>query len=218
MKKPRIDTSRKADIRAVCGGSGSGKSSYVKAELKRLKPPRLIIWDPVDEYGEVATVRVTTCRELADILSRYPHGALKIRFVAEGQKNFEFWARCAFAWTNAAVVAEETADVTSPSKAPPNWGQLVRRGRARGLSPIFALTQRPAESDKTAIGNATLIRVGRMARDADRKMMAKELDIDYRILTGLLPLDFVERDMNNNEVKRGNLTKRKTNLVETKAI
>jgi hypothetical protein len=127
----------------------------------------------------------------------------------------QYRAKCAFAWTNAAVVAEETADVTSPSKARPNWGPLIRRGRARGLAPIFALTQRPAESDKTAIGNATLIRVGRMARDADRKMMAKELDINYRILTGLLPLDFVERNMATNEVRRGNLTKRKIEFFQT---
>ena len=42
----------------------------------------------------------------------------------------QYMARCAFTWTNAAVAAEETADVTSPSKAPPNWGQLIRRGRA----------------------------------------------------------------------------------------
>jgi hypothetical protein len=214
MRKPRTDTSRTADIRAVCGGSGSGKSSYVKAELKRLKPSRLIIWDPVDEYGEVANVRVTTCRDLVDILSRYPHGALKIRFVAEGQKNFEFWAKCAFAWTNAAVVAEETADVTSPSKAPPNWGQLIRRGRARGLAPIFALTQRPAESDKTALGNATIIRCGRLSRAADRKMMAAEMDISPSVVAKLLPLDYVMKDMNSNKVVMGNFLKRKTTGIK----
>jgi hypothetical protein len=56
-----------------------------------------------------------------------------------------------------------------------------------------------------------------MARDADRKMMARELDVDHRILTRLLPLDFVERNMAINEVKRGNLTKRKVEQIETLA-
>ncbi|MCL1144469.1 hypothetical protein L2747_00350 [Shewanella marinintestina] len=51
---------------------------------------------------------------------------------------------------NAAVVAEQTTDITSLSKAPYWWGLLICKGRARGLSPIFALTQRPAESDKTS--------------------------------------------------------------------
>ena len=204
MKK-RIDVSRNADIRAVCGGSGSGKSSYVKAELKKLKPKRLIIWDPVDEYGDIADVRITNPKELADLLKRYPHGGLKVRFVSDGKTMFEFWARCAFAWCNAAVVAEETADVTSPSKAPYWWGQLIRKGRARGLSPIFALTQRPAESDKTAIGNATLFRTGRLKRADDRKMVAKELDVHVSEVTGLKPLDFVERDDVTGKVRKGNL-------------
>ncbi|MBL4815065.1 MAG: hypothetical protein JKY74_06235 [Shewanella sp.] len=60
MPKPRVDTSRNPDIRAVYGGSGSVKSSYVKAELKKMKPKRLIIWDPVDEYGDLCDVRITS--------------------------------------------------------------------------------------------------------------------------------------------------------------
>ncbi|MPY23915.1 hypothetical protein [Shewanella sp. YLB-07] len=207
MPKPRIDTSRNPDIRAVCGGSGSGKSSYVKAELKKMKPKRLIIWDPVDEYGDLCNVRITSPCELANLLKRYPHGSLKVRFVSDGKEAFEFWARCAFAWCNAAVVAEETADVTSPSKAPYWWGQLIRKGRARGLSPIFALTQRPAESDKTAIGNATIFRTGRLKRIDDRKMVAKELDVPISDVTGMKPLDFVERNDITGEVKMGNLRK-----------
>ncbi|NRD74075.1 hypothetical protein HQQ94_12680 [Shewanella sp. VB17] len=42
---------------------------------------------------------------------------------------------------------------------------------------IFSLTQRPTESDKTAIGNATIFRTGRLKRLDDRKMVAKELDV-----------------------------------------
>ncbi|MCL1072999.1 hypothetical protein [Shewanella dokdonensis] len=87
---------------------------------------------------------------------------------------FEFWAACAFAWCNACIVAEELADVTTAGKAPPHWGQVVRRGRARGLAPIFAITQRPSESDKTTVGNATLVRCGRLNRANDRKYMAQE--------------------------------------------
>ncbi len=86
-------------------------------------------------------------------------------------------------------------------------GQLTRKGRARCVSPIFALTQRPAESDKTAIGNATLFRTGRLKRADDRKMVAKELDVHVSEVTGLKPLDFVERDDVTGKVTRGNLRK-----------
>ena len=205
MPKPRIDTSRRADLRLVCGGTGSGKSSYVKAEIKRLKPSRILIWDPVDEYGELANVRITRPKELADLLKRYPHGALKVRFVAESREMFEFWAACAFAWCNACIVAEELADVTTAGKAPPHWGQVVRRGRARGLAPIFAITQRPSESDKTTVGNATLVRCGRLNRANDRKYMAQELDINVSMISALKPLEYVERDGYSGFVREGKL-------------
>ncbi|MGI2102104.1 hypothetical protein RA178_14535 [Shewanella oncorhynchi] len=138
-----------------------------RATLRPSLSPRVIIGDPVDEYGELeGIVKVTTAAALVDILRRYPRGALKVRFVTTNFKLFEVWALCAFSWCNAAVVAEEIADVTSPSKAPPWWGLVIRKGRARGLAPIFALTQRPAEFDKTALGNATIIRCGRLSRAA----------------------------------------------------
>ncbi|MBI1676961.1 hypothetical protein [Shewanella sp. DW31] len=212
--KKRVDVSRKADVRVVCGATGSAKSSYVKAELKRLKCSRVIIWDPVDEYGELnGIVKVTSAAALVDLLRRYPKGALKVRFVTTNFKLFEVWAQCAFSWCNAAVVAEEIADVTSPSKAPPWWGQVIRKGRARGLAPIFALTQRPAESDKTALGNATIIRCGRLSRAADRRMMAAEMDISPSVLAKLVPLDYVMKDMNTNVVVKGNIKTKSTDMI-----
>lgn len=40
-----------AAITAVLGASGSGKSLYLKQSLARIKPGRLLIWDPQGEYG-----------------------------------------------------------------------------------------------------------------------------------------------------------------------
>jgi len=47
------------------GASGSGKSHYVKGQVKRLKPKRLVIWDAREEYGELAT----PTDRLADVLA-----------------------------------------------------------------------------------------------------------------------------------------------------
>ena len=68
--------------------------------------------------------------------------------------------------------------------------------------------QRPStsfykKSDKTAIGNATIFRTGRLKRIDDRKMIAKELDVPLTDLTGMKPLDFVERSNVTGVVKRG---------------
>ncbi|MGI2045754.1 hypothetical protein [Shewanella oncorhynchi] len=93
-------------------------------------------------------------------------------------------------------------------------GQVIRKGRARGLAPIFALTQRPAESDKTALGNATIIRCGRLSRAADRRMMAAEMDISPSVLAKLVPLDYVMKDMNTNKVVKGNVANKSITNVE----
>ena len=42
-----------ANIRAVLGASGSGKSSLIKLELLEARPRRLIVWDPKREYGKL---------------------------------------------------------------------------------------------------------------------------------------------------------------------
>lgn len=88
-------------------------------------------------------------------------GAARLAYVAQGddlKREFDFWAGCAFYWGRylgaCDVIGEELADTTSPGKAPGNWGMLLRRGLKRGIN-IYAISQRWAEADKTAIGNAT---------------------------------------------------------------
>ena len=45
------------------GASGSGKSLFIKAELRRTKPRRLVVWDPLGEYPEFGAA-VRTLGEL----------------------------------------------------------------------------------------------------------------------------------------------------------
>ena len=72
------------------------------------------------------------------------------------------------------------------------------------------------ESDKTALGNATIIRCGRLSCAADSRMMAAEMDISPSVLAKLVRLDYVMKDMNTNEVVKGNLQNKnevRTNLI-----
>lgn len=198
----RIDTTRQACIELFCGSSGSGKSFKVKSKIAKAK--RLIIFDPDDEYGELANIQtVKNAQALLALVKRNPKGPLRVRFVANGVAAFDVWAKIAFAWGNCVAVAEEIAGVTSPGKAPAGWHTLVSRGRKRGIT-IYAVTQRPSESDKTILGNISRIWVGRMARAKDRKYMAAELDVHTDDITELKALDYLERDMLSNTVIRGN--------------
>lgn len=185
-----VDVTRKARIVVVCGGSGTGKSAWVKQQITKTK--RLLIWDTEGEYLDLPKVQaVQGRRALTSLLLRHPVGPTRIAYVPRTLKDFDFWARCALAWKNCTAVAEELADVTTPGKAPDGWGQLVRKGRKHGVE-IYAITQRPAESDKTVMGNATLMHCCAMKRAKDRDYMAAELDCARAVVNELKPLEWLE--------------------------
>lgn len=193
MVNQKVNTSLKAQITVVCGGSGSGKSAWVKQQIK--KAPRLVVWDIDDEYsGDVQSIeRITSLKELAEKLKTRKKG--KFCYVGK-PSDFNLWCRAVFAWGNCVAVAEELAGVTSPAKAPEGWHTLVSRGRKRAII-IYGVTQRPSESDKTIMGNSTLKHVGFMPRAKDRKYMADEMDVNQEVLNKLKPLEFVEKEGQN---------------------
>lgn len=207
----RIDTSREAAIHYRCGSSGSGKSWGVKEAVKDAK--RLLVFDPDDEYGEVLGIlTVYSVKDLIQSVKTYPRGGRRVRLVANGQKAFEGFCKVAFAWCNCVVVAEEIAGVTTPTKAPEGWHTLITRGRKRGVT-IYAVTQRPAEADKTVIGNATTIRAGRLSRAGDRQYVAREMDLPVTALSSLNNLEFVECNMANMSVIRGQMGTKRRQII-----
>ncbi|MEW8131477.1 MAG: hypothetical protein AB2758_20685 [Candidatus Thiodiazotropha endolucinida] len=193
-------SNKQANIIVVCGGSGSGKSAWVKRRIARAR--RLLVWDVNDEYQGV---RVTTRRDLLAAVRGNKAKPFKIRYVPQEAtpEEFSFWCEVAFVAGNLTAVAEETADVTSPSKAPPGWGKVVRRGRHQRLI-VYGITQRPAESDKTIIGNATLIHCCQLKRAEDRKYMAREMNVDFKEVDDLQPLEWLEVS-DKGQKKRGKL-------------
>lgn len=181
-------------IIVVAGSSGSGKSAWVKQQLRQHR--RVLAWDPEAEYAhEPGFVAIASPRALLDTLRKKTTQPGRYCFVPSSLSRFDWFCRLAFAWSRAApcaVVAEETADVTTPNKAPQWYGTLIRRGRKWGLT-LYGVTQRPAESDKTIIGNAHVIHCGRMQRAQDRKYMAAELDVSAERVARLQPLEWIER-------------------------
>lgn len=154
----------------------------------------MIVWDAKHEYaGQI----VRTTINLLATLRETGRSAARIVYRPARLSDFSWWCQCAYAWAvqhgAASIIAEETADVTSPGKAPDAWGVLLRRVRCTG-SAVYAVTQRPAESDKTAIGNASLIHCGRLSRDQDRAYMAREISVEKKIIADLRPFEYIERD------------------------
>jgi len=172
--------------------------------------PRMLVWDAVGEWSKSgAFIRVRTLRDLhalivADI--QQP-GPFRVAYCGPmDRKHFESFCKMAWAWlkrTAGVCIVEELSDVTAPNKASGAWGTMVRQHRHAEGSAIFGLTQRPAETDKTIVGNCTAIHSGRMNFESDRLYVAACLDVPVEEIRKLPPLAWIERNMATLELTRG---------------
>lgn len=188
------------------GASGSGKSLAVKTWLENSPPARLLIWDPMDEYGPYAT-RVPTLRAMVDAMRAGRE--FKLRLVPSGdaakvQERFAVFCALAYAAGELTLIVEELQLVTSPSRAPAEWSDCTLRGRHRGLV-VIGVSQRPASVDKNFFGNATRVRSGRLNYADDVRCMANVLSVPEADIAALKPLQYVERVMATGDVTRGEI-------------
>lgn len=192
-----------AVIVAVMGASGSGKSAYIKQQIRKGSPKRLIVFDPMGEYGDLAH----PVEALQAVASAAKGKTFSLAFkpaAAKAAEQFDLVCRIAYAAGDCWMVVDELATVTKPSWAPPGWADCSMRGRHRGMTVIGA-SQRPASIDKHFFGNATLIRTGRLNFAADIKTLANVLHVDGAEISKLQPLQFIERSMQTGAVQRGTM-------------
>lgn len=198
-----------APLIAVFGSRGTGKSAFIKQYIARAQPRRLVVFDPMHEYGPLG-VPVGSLRALYLVIkaagARGPF-ALIYQPPTEQRIEDQFNAVCreVFAAGNVLFVAEELNKVTKPGWAPEHWKNITSRGRHRHVTLIGA-SQRPASVDKDYIGNATVIRSGRLNFEDDQKTVARALGVLYTDIRDLPDLAYIERDTNTREVSRGVLS------------
>lgn len=193
-------------LTVVGGASRSGKTAWTRQQIKRA--PRVLVWDPEDQWAALpGFVRVTKRRELLEAIKQ--PGPLKLAYVTGGNlaEEFDFWAGCvmyAGRYVGAlCAIAEELADVTTPSKAPGNWGVLLRRGLKRGID-IYAISQRWQEADKTAMGNASEFVLFRQNGRKAYRYLSDMTGVPEEAIP-LAPLDFVRFDPTNGKTTPGRL-------------
>ncbi len=167
----------------------------------------LLVWDAKEEWGASFGCKVvTSLQELAQyVLPSSPVARVSCR-VPVTRDNFDVFCKLAWVYCRAVggcVVVEELADVTTASKAPVYWGEIVRKSRGYG-SLIYALTQRPQEVDKTVQGNAAVFHCGRMSDSMDAAYVARRLlNVDVKRVEQLKPLEFIERDAHSGVIRTG---------------
>lgn len=172
----------------------------------------MLVWDSTGAWSRtLPLLRVRSLQDLAQLIVADMRGELqgtfRVAYVGPvDPAHFETFCRLAWVWIRTRrgnhLVIEELSDVTSPGKAPRSWGEICRKNRYEG-GRVFAITQRPAESDKTILGNCALIHCGRMNTGRERRYMAEILDVSIEDLEGLQDLDYIHRDMRTHQVSRG---------------
>jgi len=199
-----MGTSNQAQIWAVLGSSGCGKGLWIKQQLRKLKPKRLIILDTKDENGEFAE-EVKTLRELA--LATFKK-EFRVRYIPKGktkkdrQAEFEEICRMVSAAKNCVFLVEELGRYTTPSFAPPAWADCCNDGRHDGLH-LIAASQFPAQIDKAFLGNATVIHCGYLGEQEHRKVVAAKMDIAPDEIKTLADLHFLHFDRKTRSVTKG---------------
>lgn len=191
-------------LTVVAGASRSGKTAWTRGAVAGFR--RLLVWDLLGEWGGDARFNCVRSDSLALVRDWIKAGDTpgRLAYFRPGMVgDFDAFCRLAWLWIQAgegALVVEETASVTSPGKAPPAWGDLLRAGLRYGPR-IFALTQRPAESDKTALGNATVIHCHRMSAPRDRAYMAEALGVPVLDVENLTGYRYLERHASGRLVR-----------------
>lgn len=191
----------------VSGASRCGKTTQVVRMVKGAR--RIVAWDPEAQWCDLPGWRKVTTRAalLAAIQGK---GPLRVAYVAGGElkPEFDFCCGCVmFAGRHVApldFVAEELADVSTPSKAPGNWGILLRRGLKRGIN-IYAISQRWAEADKTAMGNASAY-VLFASRGEDIHYIARKTMLPVTELAALVAFEYITFDPVTKEKTKKKLT------------
>jgi hypothetical protein len=181
-------TRNRADIVAVIGASGTGKSSYIKGELLR-KFKRLLVWSPLektDQYAAFCGGTVTS--KITEFIALVKAGTKAIVFVPVGndaaiKKQFDLFCRVVWEVENCHCLVEELSRVTMASWSPPAWKNLSTAGRHQGIT-LIGVSQRPATIDKDFLGNCTEIRCYRVNYDNDAKVMADSLGLEKKWVPG----------------------------------
>lgn len=195
------------EIGFYTGKTRSGKTYQLQRRITRHR--RAIVWsvkEQVDRYGDTwaDSLRVSTLADLKALVMEYGAAPGHIIYTPRRLSDFADFCRCAHAWgiiAPCSVVAEELADVTTPGKAPDGWGNLLRQGCGWGIN-VYAVSQRPAESDKTVIGNMSFIHAHQIMRARDRVYIAEEMNLPLSEIEALTGYQWIER-WATGEIKRG---------------
>lgn len=195
----------RADQTALVARSSAGKSHYIKTLIEERRPPRLLIWSPLETTDKYARFGALIRHDMVKLVTKLQANVNDdFSVVFEPDRTdpkrliVHFDQVCALVIALAKrrpvlFIAEEVSQVTRPGWSPPRWQLISTEGRHHGVASI-ATTQRPALVDKTYLAMATMVRCGALQSKGDKTAMADLLDVPLADIRALLPGQFIVKD------------------------
>ena len=210
-----MNVDRQALIVAAFGGSGSGKSYFLKRLVKKMRPARLVIVDPHGEYDghgplvdncsaivkalakPTYSVRLHSSHNQATRVKQFSLVCNLIRWQVDPRPGQGRPASCA----PVVFLVDELADFVGASfaQSPDSWQWILRSGRKYGVSTLAA-SQRPQMIDKTLTDLATLIRVGRLNNGSSHAVLSDSLGVKAAQLAALVDTQWIALDKNTGQL------------------
>ncbi len=169
----------------VCGKSGSGKSSYIKALLGLHN--RVIVFDPKNEYGKLGFKVVYDRKPFFEALllkQNIKKDNIKIAFVPANNDDFNFFCAVAMNFNRAKeslIICEELASFCNTGKLTKHSATLINQIRAFGG--VLVLTaQRCQEIAKSIVANVNIVNIHNSAFENDRKYLSNALGIEINTI------------------------------------
>ena len=198
----------------VWGASGSGKSAYVKQQIKGRK--RLIVFDPLEEYAALCKTSCKTVDEVRKAMRADWHG-FTISFVPPaGQEPRALSSLCKLILAaqqpykttgkgaGVTLVVEEmnlSFPVHGGADKAPGFAEVCSRGRHYGVE-VFGVSQRIAEVSTRFRGNCTETVVLRQQGPRDLNAASEAIGGMKSEIAGLQNLHFIHERQGTTKTGR----------------
>lgn len=192
-----------ADIRAVIGASGTGKTTFIRKKLLKPLPRRLMIWSHKPDYVDLAPAGLSLAAALAALSAK----SFRVNFrpawdEKKRDAQFRLFCRAAMSAGNLTLIVEELHMVTQPSYAPPAWQEITCMGRGYGIR-VIGTSQRPAHMDKDFLSNASDIYGFRVNEENAQRTLSRALGVALPKVQALPNYKYFHRDNSTGAVKNG---------------
>ena len=160
----------------LCGTEGCGKNWQAEQICK--DHTRLCVFDPMQNWTQAKTFIAGDLMELSKALKKKQFRIAFRPNIYGLKEQFDIFNKMVFAVGRMMLVEDEINMVTYAHHTPASMLNVTSRSRHRGIY-MLAMSQRPAETGKSYISNATEVYAGNLSAATDLKILREKIGVDF---------------------------------------